>query len=54
MCIVAEEADESEYWLEVIRDAELSNEMKQLNKLLAEIMEISKIVTKAKSSTYKK
>jgi four helix bundle protein len=54
MCIVAEEADESEYWLEVIRDAGLSTEMDQLNKLLAEIMEISKIVTKAKSSTYKK
>ena len=30
ICIVAEEADESEYWLEVIQDANLSNDDNQL------------------------
>ncbi len=54
LCIVVEEADESEYWLEIIKDASLSNEYKELDRLLIEIIEILKILSKAKDSTYSK
>ena len=54
MCIVVEEADESEYWLEVIKDASLSKKDKELERLLNEAIEITKITSKAKSSTYKR
>ena len=54
ICIVVEEADESEYWLEVIKDACLSNEEKELERLLKEVIEIIKIMSKAKDSTYSK
>ena len=54
ICIVAEEADESEYWLEVITDAKLSNDTTELERLLQEANEINKIVSKAKDSTYNK
>ena len=53
ICIVTEEADESEYWLEVIKDAKLSNEIKEQERLLREAGEINKIMSKAKDSTYK-
>jgi len=52
ICIVVEEADESEYWLEVIKDANLTNEDRELECLLAESNEITKIMSKAKSSTF--
>ncbi len=52
ICIVVEEADESEYWLEVIKDAKLTAKVEELKILLLEINEILKIVSKAKSSTY--
>jgi four helix bundle protein len=51
ICIVVEEADESEYWLEVIKDSSLSTNKEELERLLAEATEITKIVSKAKSST---
>ncbi len=54
LCIVVEEADESEYWLEIIKDASLSNEYKELDRLLIEVIEILKILSKAKDSTYSK
>ena len=54
ICIVAEEADESEYWLELITDAKLSNKINELERLLKEANEINKIVSKAKNSTYNK
>lgn len=54
ICIVVEESDESEYWLEVIHDTNLSNDLKELLRLLKEANEISKIMTKAKSSSYSK
>ncbi len=54
ICIVVEEADESEYWLEVIKDSTLSNEDKELERLLMEAIEITKIMSKAKNSTYSK
>jgi four helix bundle protein len=53
ICIVAEEADESEYWLEVIKDASLSNEEEELERLLKEAGEINKVMSKAKDSTYR-
>ena len=54
ICIVVEEADESEYWLEVIKDATLTNDEKELERLLMEIVEIIKIVSKAKNTSYGK
>ncbi len=54
ICIAVEEADESEYWLEVIDETDLSNEKKELSRLLIEANEISRIMTKAKSSAYTK
>ena len=54
ICIVVEEADESEYWLEVIKDAGLSNDKKELERLLKEANEINKIMSKAKNSSYNK
>lgn len=53
ICIVAEEADESEYWLDVIRDVGLSNEKEELERLLKEAEEINKVMSKAKDSTYR-
>lgn len=53
ICIVAEEADESEYWLEVIKESGLSNKQEELDRLLKEAEEINKIMSKAKDSTYK-
>ena len=52
ICIVVEEADESEYWLEVIDETNLSNDKIELQRLLNESNEICKIMTKAKSSAY--
>lgn len=52
ICIVVEEADESEYWLEVIQDANLSTDVDKLELLLSEVNELLRIVSKAKSSTY--
>ena len=53
ICIVVEEADESEYWLEIIKESSLSNNIKELERLLNEANEITKIMTKAKNSSYK-
>ena len=52
ICIVVEEVDETEYWLEVIRDAKLSNNPQELERLLKESNELNKITSKAKDSTY--
>ncbi len=54
ICIVVEEADESVFWMEVIKDATLSNDKIELERLLEESIEITKIMTKAKSSTQTK
>ncbi len=54
ICIVVEEADESEYWLEVVKDSKLSNKSEDLDRLLVEALEITKIMSKAKSTTYNK
>lgn len=52
ICIVVEEADETQYWMEVIRDTKLSKNGEELNRLLEESTEIVKIMTKAKHSSY--
>lgn len=54
VCIVVEEVDESEYWLEIINDSDLSKDQKELDRLLKEAQEINKIMSKAKDSTYPK
>ena len=54
ICIVDEEADESTYWLEVIQEAKLSKNENGLLSLLNEASEISRIVGKAKDTSFKK
>ena len=52
ICIVVEEADETEFWLEIIKDTNLSQDHEELERLLKESLEIIKIMSKAKSSSY--
>jgi len=52
ICIVVEEVDETEFWLEIIDDANLTKEDQELKRLLAEVLELIKIMSKAKSSSY--
>ena len=52
ICIVVEEADESEYWLEIIDEANLSNDREELARLTKEANEITKIMAKARNSSY--
>jgi four helix bundle protein len=52
ICIVVEEADETEYWLELILETNLSKNNLEVIRLLKESNEITKILTKAKSTTY--
>ena len=51
LSIVVEEADESQYWLEIIEGAEIKCNKEILPKLLKEIGEITAIVTKARYNT---
>lgn len=53
VCIVVEEADETEYWLEIIKEAELSKDIGELDRLIKEANEITRIMTKAKDTSYK-
>ena len=46
ICIVVEEADETEYWLELISQAKLSKDLNELNRLIIEANEITRIMTK--------
>ena len=52
ICIVVEEADETESWLEIINEANLSNDRDELMRLIKEANEITKIMGKAKNSSY--
>lgn len=52
ICIVEEEVDESEYWLEIIKDTSMTESSAELNRLLIEANEISRIITEAKDTTY--
>jgi len=53
ICIVVEEADETEYWLEVIEEAQLARNQEELKRLQKEAHEIVMILTKAKTTSYK-
>ncbi len=52
ICIVVEEADESEYWLEIINETNLFAEKQELERLSKEANEITRIMTKTKNSLY--
>lgn len=52
ICIVVEEADETEFWLEIIKETSISSDEMELERLLKEALEILKITSKAKSSSY--
>jgi four helix bundle protein len=54
VCIVVEEIDEAEYWLEVIEDANLTNDSEELNRLKTEANEINRIMSRAKDTSYSK
>ena len=50
LSITLEEGDESQYWLEVIKDAKLNCNQKELERLLKEISELVAILTKARKT----
>ena len=52
MSIVVEEIDESEYWLQLIEEAELSTKKGELQRLLKESNELNRIMSKARHSAY--
>ena len=52
LCVVVEEADESVYWLELIKETGLSNKPRDLENVRKEAIEITKILGKAKNSIY--
>ena len=52
LCIVVEESDETEFWLELIRETGLSTDPDFLETIRNEAMEIMKIMSKAKNSIY--
>lgn len=54
MCIVVEEADETEHWLELILEAELYTDRRKLGFILEEAKEICRIMTKTKDTLYRK
>jgi len=53
ICIVVEEADETEYWLEVIKESNLSKDEILLESIIKESNEITRIMSKAKDTAYK-
>jgi four helix bundle protein len=52
MSIVVEEADETNFWLELINEIDISEEISKLNFLMKESEEILKIMSKARNSSY--
>ncbi len=52
ICIVTEEVDETNYWLEIIKETELSENTIELARLTKESIEITKIMSKAKHTSY--
>jgi four helix bundle protein len=52
ICIVNEEADETQFWLELIDDLKSCTEECELIRLQNEITEICKIISTAKKKTY--
>jgi len=54
MCIVVEESDESEYWLELIQELGIECDQTELGWLLSESQELTKILGKAKDTIRRK
>ena len=52
LCIVNEEADETQFWLELIEELNICKDGIALARIQIEIKEICKIVTKAKKTCY--
>jgi len=50
LCITVEEADESEFWMDMIVGAELSNDKIESERLYQESLEILKIVSTARKN----
>ena len=53
MCIAVEEADESEYWLEIIKQKKISINMEELTWLQSENNELTRILAAAKKNAYR-
>jgi four helix bundle protein len=51
ICVVVEEADETQFWLEVIRESEIDLS-REVTRLHGEATEILAVVTKAKDNSY--
>ena len=51
ICITVEEADESQYWLEIVEGSKIQCERQELERLLKEIGEILAVVTKARHNS---
>jgi len=54
MSIALEEADESHYWLEIIEAKDIQCNKEELQFLIKESDEITRILSTARSNTYKK
>lgn len=52
ICIVTEEVDETAYWLEIIKESNLSSNDHELIRLTTEAVELTKIMSKAKHTSY--
>ncbi|PHI18688.1 hypothetical protein CEQ90_16630 [Lewinellaceae bacterium SD302] len=52
LCIVVEETDETQYWLEMLRDSNVKIDRKVIDAAFPEWTELLKIVTKAKHNTF--
>ncbi|NNL92162.1 MAG: four helix bundle protein [Saprospiraceae bacterium] len=52
ICIVNEVADESHFWLELIEELHICKNKAELKRLQSEILEICKIITTAKNTSY--
>ena len=52
MSIVVEEADETNFWLELILETKLSKDYENLQRMIQESVEITKIMSKARESSY--
>ena len=51
LSIVVEEADESLYWLELIRDLDTPCDQREIQRLMNEITELLKIIAKARKNS---
>ena len=52
ICIVVEEADETLFWLELISELNLLDNIDVLNQLMNETEQVLKVVAKAKNTNY--